>query len=673
MADGKVIFEYVGDTSGVDKANSEAEGKIKSGTGKFAGLAKGAALAIGGAAVAAGGAALKFGVDFEQSMANASTLFGSVNVNMDALNKKTLALSNSSGVAADEIGNALYQALSSGIPATEDMADMMLFLESSTKLAKTGQADLESVVDVTTTVLNGYNMSVEETDRVHRMLQNTQDLGKTTVNELAASLANVVPVAAAMNVGFDQVSASLSVMTAAGIPTAEATTQLKGLFAELGKSGTKGAEALAAAAQGTKFAGMSFQEMMASGADLNTVVDMLGGYAKKSGLSMLDMFGSIEAGNAALSVGGENSKAFGDALKGMNSDVDSVGAAYDKITGTSGASFEKLMNQLKNAAIELFIQLGPLLTEALPVLTDLFTQLMPPIMELVKGLLPPLMDLFNLLMDPLMELINLVLPVVIDLWNQLVPPLMQLISALLPPLLEILDAILEPLMDLITDLLPPLVDLFLIVADVIKMLTPVIKELASYISGILSAAFKSVGQHVKNLVGIFRGIIDYIKNVFTGNWKGAWQNVQDIFSNIIGALSTIFKFPINLVIGGINGFIAGINKIKLPNWEILGGWAGKSFNIPQIPRLKVGLDYVPSDYFPAYLDEGEAVLTKKQANLYRAFGGVEGMLSYGFKMAAGAEAQTIIVQPNSLYLDGREIAKSTNTHNYNDIQVRRLR
>ena len=651
MADGKVIFEYVGDTSGVDKANSEAEGKIKSGTGKFAGLAKGAALAIGGAAVAAGGAALKFGVAFEQSMANASTLFGSANVNMDALNQKTLALSNSSGVAADEIGNALYQALSSGIPATEDMADMMLFLEGSTKLAKSGFTSLESVVDVTTTVLNGYGMSVEETDRVQRMLQNTQDLGKTTVDQLAGSLANVVPIAASMGVGFDQVSASLSVMTAAGIPTAEATTQLKGLFAELGKSGTKGAEALAAAAQGTKFAGMSFQEMMASGADLNTVVDMLGGYAKKSGLSMLDMFGSIEAGNAALSVGGENSKAFGDALKGMNSDVDSVGAAYDKITGTSGASFKKLMNQLKNAAIELFIQLGPLLTEALPVLTDLFTQLMPPIMELVKGLLPPLMDLFNLLMDPLMELINLVLP----------------------PLLEILDAILEPLMDLITDLLPPLVDLFLIVADVIKMLTPVIKELASCISGILSAAFKSVGQYVKNLVGIFRGIIDYIKNVFTGNWKGAWQNVKDIFSNIIGALSTIFKFQINLVIGGINGFIAGINKIKLPNWKILGSWAGISFNIPQIPRLKVGLDYVPSDYFPAYLDEGEAVLTKKQANLYRAFGGVEGMLSYGFKMAAGAEAQTIIVQPNSLYLDGREIAKSTNTHNYNDIQVRRLR
>ena len=217
-------------------------------------------------------------------------------------------------------------------------------------------------------------------------------------------------------------------------------------------------------------------------------------------------------------------------------------------------------------------------------------------------------------------------------------------------------------MDLITDLLPPLVDLFLIVADVIKMLTPVIKELASYISGILSAAFKSVGQYVKNLVDIFRGIIDYIKNVFTGNWKGAWQNVKDIFSNIIGALSTIFKFPINLVIGGINGFIAGINKIKLPNWKILGGWAGISFNIPQIPRLKVGLDYVPSDYFPAYLDEGEAVLTKKQANLYRAFGGVGDNCHTGSKWPRARRRRLSSYNPTAYTLTvGKSLNQQTRT------------
>ena len=44
-------------------------------------------------------------------------------------------------------------------------------------------------------------------------------------------------------------------------------------------------------------------------------------------------------------------------------------------------------------------------------------------------------------------------------------------------------------------------------------------------------------------------------------------------------------------------------------------------------RLKVGLDYVPSDMFPAFLDEGEWVLTKEEANLLRSYGGLEGMVS----------------------------------------------
>ena len=44
-------------------------------------------------------------------------------------------------------------------------------------------------------------------------------------------------------------------------------------------------------------------------------------------------------------------------------------------------------------------------------------------------------------------------------------------------------------------------------------------------------------------------------------------------------------------------------------------------------RLKVGLDYVPNDMYPAYLDEGEWVLTKEEANLLRSYGGLEGMVS----------------------------------------------
>lgn len=41
---------------------------------------------------------------------------------------------------------------------------------------------------------------------------------------------------------------------------------------------------------------------------------------------------------------------------------------------------------------------------------------------------------------------------------------------------------------------------------------------------------------------------------------------------------------------------------------------------------RVHMDYVPYDLYPAYLDEGEWVLTKEEADVLRSYGGLEGMI-----------------------------------------------
>ena len=83
-------------------------------------------------------------------------------------------------------------------------------------------------------------------------------------------------------------------------------------------------------------------------------------------------------------------------------------------------------------------------------------------------------------------------------------------------------------------------------------------------------------------------IIDFIKNVFAGNWKAAWQNVKNIFSNIISGIGNIFKLPINFIIDGMNAFIKGLNKLKIPDW--VPGVGGKGLNIPLIKKLRVGME-----------------------------------------------------------------------------------
>ena len=134
-----------------------------------------------------------------------------------------------------------------------------------------------------------------------------------------------------------------------------------------------------------------------------------------------------------------------------------------------------------------------------------------------------------------------------------------------------------------------------------------------------------ISSIINNIKGIFNGIISFISGVFSGNWRQAWEGIKQIFSNIVSGFANIFKSPINWIIDGINTFISGLNKIKIPDWVPVVG--GKGFNIGKIPRLKVGMDYVPSDFFPAYLDKGEMVLTAPEAQKVRSYGGIQGIES----------------------------------------------
>lgn len=301
-----------------------------------------------------------------------------------------------------------------------------------------------------------------------------------------------------------------------------------------------------------------------------------------------------------------------------------VDAVSDIIEAVMPA-IEEILPALMESLSELGEPLMEIANEVFPVLLDAFSELLPLISEIARDIFPVFADLLDVLLPPLMEIID-----------TLLPPLIQLVSALLPifdsvidvlnPILELFTSLLKPIADLVTNAFIPLINIITPLIQLIAdLLIPEIQVLSGVFSSVFSGIVTTVTKHIGNITNIFRNIIDFIKNVFTGNWKAAWQNVKDIFKNIVEGLGNIFKAPLNFIIDGINGFLGGLNKIKIPDW--VPGVGGKGFNIPKIPRLKVGMDYVPSDFFPAFLDEGEWVLTKEEANLLRSLGGLEGMVA----------------------------------------------
>ena len=291
---------------------------------------------------------------------------------------------------------------------------------------------------------------------------------------------------------------------------------------------------------------------------------------------------------------------------------------------------EGLINQLTPVITQLFTALIPpiqtfietalpmiatLTEQILPIFISLLTTLLPPIMEIVQALLPVFVELIQMLLPPILQIVEMILPLLLSLIQPLLP-LLQPILSLLQPFIDLLMLILQPLTQLLNVILPPLMSLLnIIIQTIIPMLSAQFTYVANIIGSVFGNALSYITSQVQVVKNIFMSIIDFIKNVFTGNWRGAWENVKNIFSNIISGIANVFKFPINLIIDGMNAFIKGLNKLKIPDW--VPGVGGKGLNIPLLKKLRVGMEYVPYDDMPALLHKGERVLTADEAKDYQ--------------------------------------------------------
>ncbi|MBE0600235.1 MAG: phage tail tape measure protein, partial [Firmicutes bacterium] len=371
MADGSLVFDTKLDSTGLQKGLAGVGSIAKTSIRAMA-----TAMVAAGAAVAAGVAAsIQYGKEYETSMAKVQTMFGDVDVDMDNLNQKMLALSSDTGLAATELGQAMYSALSAGIPVTEDMTEATGFLEGAVKLAKAGFTDVDTAVSATAKTLNAYNLDVSEAERIQGILMATQNNGITTVGELGATLAQVTPVAAAMGVEFEYVGAALATMTAQGTPTAQATTQLKTLFAELGKNGTIAAKSLDKAVKGTAYAGMSFTDMTEAGVPLNDILNLMTEYADANSLSVVDMFGSIEAGQAVLALTGESAETFSKNIEAMGNTAGLVDSAYTTMMDTLEGQTGRLTESAKNLGISIYNGMSGKLTDMAGLANDYIAEL----------------------------------------------------------------------------------------------------------------------------------------------------------------------------------------------------------------------------------------------------------------------------------------------------------
>ena len=647
-----IVIPITGDISGlktsIDGAEAELGGlsnsvKKNSASIKKAGIV---ATAAGGAIVGAFALSTKASMDFETSMSEVYTLLPGMSADaMAEMSQDVRDFSSEVGVTTDKVVPALYQAISAGVPK-DNVFD---FLEVANMAAIGGVTDLETAVDGITSVINAYGTDVISAAEASDLMFTAVKLGKTTFEELSASLFQVIPMASSLGVEFGDVTAALSTMTAQGTPTSVATTQLRQALVELSKDGGKASDAF------KEIAGVGFKEFIAQGNNLQDALNVMATAAESNGVAINDMFGSVEAGSAVLSLTGAGAEKFTSDLAEMSSATGATEAAFETVDDTAGRSIEKLQAMFE----EIKLEIGDVF---LPILKD-------DILPAIKTLL----GMFNGIPDGMKPIILAVgalgaALVVLGPLLMALPGLIGAISVALTimsanPVVLIIAGIALAIIGLIA-LLKWLKDEFHLVDAVMAVVGAAFEWLQGIIQGVVdwfSSATESVdilGIALKVLMGpigwvmiamemfgiswedVWQGILDFagfvwdsltagitaiinvwvqrfntFKSILIGIWTAisgvfvtGWTNITTGVSAAVGFIVGVFtsfrdtilgiwntiwngiKFVINSITGGINVMIRGLNnlRIDIPEWVPFMGGQTFGISIPEIPQLAKG-------------------------------------------------------------------------------------
>lgn len=299
---------------------------------------------------------------FETSTAMVATIADTSQKSLSSISKEVRTYSNETGEAASDMAEATYQAISASV----NTADAAAFAGTATKLAVGGFTSATTAVDVLTTAINAYGLAASDATQLSDYLITTQNLGKTSVDQLAQSVGKVIPLASAYNVQMDNLSSAYAVLTANGIATAESGTYLKSMLNELGDTGSGVSEVL------LNSTGKTFAQLMEQGYSLGDVMAMLGNAVDGDSTAFNALWNSTEAGIGALSLFNAGADKYNSVLESMRTSAGATEKAYSTMADTTDKSKQRMENAFNNLKISVGDVLNPALTQVYEGFTNVF-------------------------------------------------------------------------------------------------------------------------------------------------------------------------------------------------------------------------------------------------------------------------------------------------------------
>lgn len=493
--------------------------------------------------------AIRNGSVYETSLAKVGTIADLGKLSIQKLGSQITDMSNTMGIAATDIAEATYQAISAG----QDTANAVEFAGQAAKLATAGFTSTTSAVDILTTALNAYGLSADQATHVSDVLLTTQNLGKTSVDELSSSMGKVIPLAAAYNVSVENLSSGLAVMTANGIATAEATTYTKSMLNELGDTGSSVGKIL------QQQTGKSFAQLSADGKSLGDVLQVLYDSVGDDGTAFAGLWSSVEAGTGALSLVSGGADKFNGVLGQM---VDSAGAtetAYATMTDTFQHSMDSLQTTAENLSIDLFEAMEPGLKEAANWGTDCLNTLTSALNE---GGPAAMLDAASGILENLTAGVVQKIPGLASAATQVITKLVQYLTDHQDEIFDAGIQLLEQLIIGITDNLP-------------QLITAAAELIAKFSAALISHLPDLLNCGAALLTTLVDGILRSIENLgeaalaciakLTGVWDGSmdeWGHIgENIVTGLLNGITGMWDTLVSTVKGKVNGMVSTVKNV----------------------------------------------------------------------------------------------------------------
>jgi TP901 family phage tail tape measure protein len=602
---------------------------------------------------------LKEGVDaatqLQGSIAEVVTLTGNTGdaaiKDFGKFKKAVKGVSGEFGIAQDVLTKGLYGAISAGVP--KDNA--MKFLQVASKASIAGVTDVSTAVDGISTVINGFGLKTEDAQSVADSLFTAVKGGKTTFEQLSASIFQIAPSAAAAGVSMEETNAAVATLTAAGVPTSVATTQIRAALVGLQKP---------SAAMTGVFNKLGYESAQAAIKEegLQFALDAVNDAAGGSNGKLQTLLGSTEAVGAVNVLAGTGAEKFTAELAAQEKAAGSTQAAFETVDATRSAERNKVAFQNLSLAI------GDALLPIAVALTDFLQNTFVPFME--ETLVPVFENISTYVTETLVPGFT-----ALSDWFKDNKDVIAVFAGVLGGLLIVMN-----LATIATTAMSVATKLYAIAQGILNTIlalnpiTLIIIAVAALAAGIyylitrttvfqdawetMTAFVSKAWEGFKDLFGIvigaisdfFTGLVGSIKESwetmteklgqvwegFTGFLSDVWENFKTGFDNIVNGFKTIFETVfngigdffkgivngyismfenfINFVINGVNGLIRALNKIQLniPSTPFSDGFT-IGVNLPtlsnlNIPRLAEG-GYVDKPTTAIIGDAGPEVVT----------------------------------------------------------------